>query len=243
MIKKKAFTLAEVLITLAIIGVVAAMTVPSLLQGQQEKATVTALKKAFSTLSNAFTLAVNDNGTPDNWGMIANPSSPMLDKLKPYLNVAKDCTDGSKGCFPTGVNYKYLAPTQGNIGVIDDWNEPALKLADGTLLLGEVNSSDCSSPIGNSTALKNVCGNYYVDINGYKSPNQVGKDVYRFWLTKFGIIPMGNEQQTASYTFSIGCKDKDVTTGFGCAAWVIYNENLDYLHCSGLDWNGPTKCP
>lgn len=31
-------------------------------------------------------------------------------------------------------------------------------------------------------------------------------------------------------------------TGGGCTAWVIFNENMDYLHCDDLSWNGKTKC-
>ena len=53
-LKQKAFTLAEVLITLSIIGVVAAMTVPTLMSNTSNQQHVTALKKAYSTLSNAM---------------------------------------------------------------------------------------------------------------------------------------------------------------------------------------------
>lgn len=51
---KKAFTLAEVLITLGIIGVIAALTLPGLIQGYRKKVTETALKKAYSQLSQAL---------------------------------------------------------------------------------------------------------------------------------------------------------------------------------------------
>lgn len=65
--KKFAFTLAEVLITLGIIGVVAAMTMPSLIANYQEKQRVSQLKKVYSALSQAFVTAVQENGTPDEW--------------------------------------------------------------------------------------------------------------------------------------------------------------------------------
>ena len=54
---KKAFTLAEVLITLGVIGVVAAMTLPSLIQKHNEKVIVTQLKKVYSTFSQAYKMA------------------------------------------------------------------------------------------------------------------------------------------------------------------------------------------
>ena len=57
---KKAFTLAEILITLGIIGVVSAMTMPSLIQNYREKQTVTAVKKAYSEFSQAYAMTVQE---------------------------------------------------------------------------------------------------------------------------------------------------------------------------------------
>ncbi|MDR1168674.1 MAG: prepilin-type N-terminal cleavage/methylation domain-containing protein, partial [Heliobacteriaceae bacterium] len=67
--KSKAFTLAEVLITLGIIGVVASLTMPTLIQDYQEKATVVKLKKIYSMLSQAYQSASMENGDPTNWGL------------------------------------------------------------------------------------------------------------------------------------------------------------------------------
>lgn len=236
-----AFTLAEVLITLGIIGVIASLTVPSLLQGTEEKATVTAVKKTYSTLSNAYKLAEKDEGTPDNWGMDADYTL-MLGKLKPYLNVSKDCLNGSTGCFPAGVTYKHLAASSGDEGfTYDSVGYPKLKLADGTLLYGVFDNGDCTGAPGSSPALQSVCGYYIVDVNGYKNPNQWGKDTFFFFLTKFGIVPWGSVQDD-TYTFASNCSDINNADGSTCAAWVMYNENLDYTHCDGLSWDGPTKC-
>lgn len=63
--RKRAFTLAEVLITLGVIGVVAALTLPSLIQKSTEKETVVALKKFYSESSQAFSLAVEKDGEPN----------------------------------------------------------------------------------------------------------------------------------------------------------------------------------
>ena len=59
--RKIAFTLAEFLIILGIIGVVAALTLPSVIERHQKLETVTKLKKAYSTLSQAIERAKVDN--------------------------------------------------------------------------------------------------------------------------------------------------------------------------------------
>ncbi len=66
-IKKCAFTLAEVLITLGIIGVVAAITIPSLVTNYQKHVVETKLAKFNSTMNQAMRLSMVDNGDPDGW--------------------------------------------------------------------------------------------------------------------------------------------------------------------------------
>ena len=66
-IGKSAFTLAEVLITLAIIGVVAVMTIPTLISDYQKQVTVTKLKVTYSTINQALRLSAIDNGPVSNW--------------------------------------------------------------------------------------------------------------------------------------------------------------------------------
>ncbi len=59
---KKAFTMAEVLITLGIIGIVAAMTFPQLIKNYQAKVYETAFKKAYSNLSKAYLMTQQELG-------------------------------------------------------------------------------------------------------------------------------------------------------------------------------------
>ena len=65
--KKAAFTLAEVLITLGIIGIVAAMTLPMLIAKYQKLVATTQLKRIYSILANAEMLAISDYGDRKNW--------------------------------------------------------------------------------------------------------------------------------------------------------------------------------
>jgi prepilin-type N-terminal cleavage/methylation domain-containing protein len=101
---KKGFTLAEVLITLGIIGVVAALTIPGLVANYQEKVTVTKLKKAYTTLSNAYSLAAIEQGDPLTWFSSTDSETVMtkkfFDNLKPHLQITKDC-NGATGCLST----------------------------------------------------------------------------------------------------------------------------------------------
>jgi prepilin-type N-terminal cleavage/methylation domain-containing protein len=64
---KKAFTLAEVLITLGIIGVVAALTMPSLIINYKKRTTVTQIKKFYTNINQVLKLSEIDNGSADTW--------------------------------------------------------------------------------------------------------------------------------------------------------------------------------
>src|SRR5574344_1468101 len=67
--RRKAFTLAEVLITLGIIGVVAALTIPTLINSYQEKANVSKFLKTYSALNQAFLMATTEYGPVEDWGL------------------------------------------------------------------------------------------------------------------------------------------------------------------------------
>jgi len=239
------FTLAEVLITLAIIGVVAALTIPTLIQNQQERATVTSLKKAYSMLSQAYLSAVNDNGTPDNWGFVTGQAAAnnklMMDTFAPYLKVTQNCGNNT-GCWPS-VTYNYLNTTNASPYSLDTLAGGKAQLSDGTLLyFGTVNATCSDASYGSTPALSNACSIAIVDINGFKNPNQMGYDAFWFIVTKQGVVPMGTKDET-SLNFA-HCTDKSLASasGMDCAAWVIYNGNQDYLHCSDLSWDGKHKC-
>ena len=68
--KRTAFTLAEVLITLGIIGIVAALTLPTLISRYQEKVFITRLEKTYSILVSAYKLAVEENGSSTAWVLV-----------------------------------------------------------------------------------------------------------------------------------------------------------------------------
>ena len=241
-IRRAAFTLAEVLITLGIIGVVAAMTMPSLIQKHREKVTVTRLKKVYSTLSQALVAAINENGTPDLWDSYQYEDEEesedtitrfAVKNLVKQLKIAKDCGYESKGCFVAG-GYKNLAGSAERD--FENLNNRYYKLvlADGTLLAIEGYGA-------NSVADDNRnYGEIWVDINGKAGPNTSGKDLFLFLYKKYKVVPYGYDKTDKSLK-SLGCIPKG-NGGINCTAWVLINENMDYLHCDDLSWTGKKTC-
>ena len=86
-VKYYAFTLAEVLITLGVIGVVAALTLPAVIANHKRLESVSRLKKAYTTISQALTRAQVDNGDISVWDSLATDS---VDDDKDDAKVVKD---------------------------------------------------------------------------------------------------------------------------------------------------------
>ncbi len=252
-LNEAAFTLAEVLITLAVIGIVAAMTIPTLISNYQEKVTVTKLKKVYSVLNQAYSMAIQENGDPTQWGLsnaISVGGSPddedYEEKLSEYFkNATKPLTYILPYLKTDLVDNVIDYPRFSMDGTEFGYFKRYAVLPDGVyIVLSTVISSNCSENFGNNLLLNNVCGEIGVDLNGVNPPNATGKDVFLFYYTKYGIIPMGSKYQTRLRTFASDCNlsQKSNLNGYGCTAWVIENGNMDYLHCDDLSWDGKHKC-
>ncbi len=251
--KHSAFTLAEVLITLAIIGVVAAITIPSVVQKYQERVTVTKLKKVYSTLNQAYQMAVIENGTIDQWGLTLSEKDEesgwyteetmqsfykFWNVMLKYMKSAKICTY-EDDCNLKNFTIKSLDGTE--------WNSKSrvisILLDDGTMLTGgDINNADCNSDFKTSLT-KDVCGDLKFFLNANKSEYTVGKDAFIFYMTKNAIVPVGQNGEN-NHPFATHCSKNTnyKYNGYGCTAWVIQNENMDYLHCNDLDWDGKHSC-
>jgi prepilin-type N-terminal cleavage/methylation domain-containing protein len=169
-IKRMGFTLAEVLITLMIIGVVAMMTIPALISKVNESEWHVAWKKEFSVISQAYKLYLVDNEDVDFGSDITS-----ITKLSPYLKIAS-----TNPTLPD--SNKYLCGD--SAGSPLSWTNAML--ADGSIVYF-INSgwSGCSAySVG-------ACAAIYIDVNGVKAPNTMGKDIYGLYLTKNSVVPMG----------------------------------------------------
>lgn len=222
--RKAAFTLAEVLITLGIIGVVAAMTMPTLLQKHQEQTTVAKVKKFYSLINQALLLAIKDNGYVDEWNFIefnengGLRSSEFVQYLKPYLKISKDCAENT-GCLKYSENIKLL---NGNVHSVNYETNPyfyKMILADGTYIyLRRDNISQNKPCTGTDFGYTNVCGGVWIDINGGNQPNTIGKDIFTFVILKNRIMPDKTDECTLD------------SKGWGCANYILQHGNMNYLH-------------
>lgn len=169
------FTLAEVLITLCVIGVVAAMTLP-MLANYQKKKVVAQLQRVYSVLSNGVKLSEQENGDCASWDYTI-ASDTFADKyLVPYLKLSK--------------NDKFTEVHELD-GVSIDETASHLnrnKTVDYTLVSGEiVHVSTSGTDNGYSTKLR-------VDMNGKLKPNTIGKDIFTFSITPDYGLTIGSDR-------------------------------------------------
>ena len=84
-VMKRAFTLAEVLITLGIIGIVAALTIPALIQNYKNHETEARLAKFYSVVNQAIAMAEVDYGDKIYWFNEGNDKNKRVEWFKKYF--------------------------------------------------------------------------------------------------------------------------------------------------------------
>ena len=152
--KIKAFTMAEVLITLGIIGIVMAMTLPSIIGKYQKKVTVERLKKVYTVISQAVALSVKDHEEVEYWDFELSAQDFMDTYLSPYFQkVASE-----EKTTDTRYSKTYALP-------------------DGTTFKGWMFKNPSPAEHDYTTFYQII-----VDINGEQKPNQLGRDTFIFYL-------------------------------------------------------------
>ncbi len=198
--RKFGFTLAEVLITLGIIGIVAAMTMPTLIQNYKKKVILTHLKKSYAVIQNAFALSAVNNGEFSTWptGESIDVNSYFNIYLKPYFNGVKLCNT-SKDCgYDARMFYNSTLVTTNPTRIL-------FQLNDGTIILFMKNTYDSKDNI--------VYTNYfYMDVNGAKKPNETGKDVFMLQRDSNAINAYNSDICTEND--SSGCLKKIIESGW-----------------------------
>lgn len=210
---KIAFTLAELLITLTVIGVIAAITIPSLVYTIDDMKYREEWKKAFSDLSQATMLLLKDHGeNAINLLVTPNLNDNFRDFYLTYINAVKSCDfpDSYGNCFPAIADIKFKN------------GDPIDASPLGTDTSGVISSSgysisfypydDCNNPRGSY----NVCGWIAVDVNALSPPNVIGRDIFAVWLLPDRIIPWGAKGDDRNDT----CTSS--TYGHSCSAEYLY---------------------
>ena len=231
---KKAFTLAEVLITLTIIGVIAALTIPNLMQKWSDHADVQKVKEAYSILSNALKMAVAENGPVNEW----QEDKPAT--LSKYLRVDRICGAWNQTKYPTqtcsnaGWNqttgtYSTKWPTGG--GWYSTKALHGATFADGETTYNRIFLKNGMSVLFYNYNIGDGYNYFIVDINGVQKPARKGYDWFFFAYDNekmLGKIP--NWYGGSAYCSTTNSVTHNIWDGFSCSNWVLKHGNMDYKY-------------
>ncbi len=190
---KKGFTLAEVLIVLAVIGIIAAITINIINTNIREAEVEAKLKKTVAVLNGAIRKATIDHGASYSWAEMRNPNNldqnvfGVLNKyIAPYIMTLKPMEELT--LKELGYSQNIKNPNGGNFtlaGTITS-KRPRIFLNDGTILLN----------------IQYYAYSYtmVVDINGRKGPNVAGRDVFVLGVDTTKEVPYVKMLQNQRYS-------------------------------------------
>src|SRR5574344_1509496 len=200
-IKRTAFTLAEVLIVLGIIGIVASMTIPTLMNKVAKQEYIAGLKKFYSTQMNGYAQLLADEGvqkledTSVFQSMTSNCYIPSANVT--YCNNLKKYFRFSVVTAPSYQTY-YLKGTKDD----DYTGKKVLAFADGSVMIvggfyksaSKANETESAQIAADGGHMYSEQGYIWIDINGFKKPNTFGRDIFRFQLSGDGkLYPYGGK--------------------------------------------------
>lgn len=170
--KKLAFTMSEFLITLGVIGVVAAIVIPNSIYNYKKIKTAAKLKQTYSIISQGFEMAKKDHGDIEIWDFSSQGygSSFINTYLLPYVKN-RPCTY-SENQIQTG---------NGNFAINTVWVNPYMRcLENGASVVGHTTGSN-----GRFSQV------IYVDINGPQKPNVFGRDIFSLHFSNPNLLNDG----------------------------------------------------
>jgi len=240
--------LAEVLITLGIIGVVAAVTLPSIITNIQNRGYVEGLKKNYSVLQQVTNKIIEEEGPPTAWSWSSSRSDAdnsgndyILNLYKKHLMVARACSNNIYSCPEIPelwsrannrqlIRYKALNGETNPIGVFDCifCRSFPMQLEDGTF----VGITFFTTP---GQILWGRPKMYFtIDVNGSKGPNKVGRDVFFLYMNHNDpsgkILPYVNGviDGSGGGDFSQADTCDKGKSGVSCAYRVISEGKMNY---------------
>lgn len=178
MTAKRGFTLAEILVTLGIIGIVAALTFPTLANNWQRKSYVTQLHKVYNEFQQGFVQLMDEHQAQNvvEAGLYTG-SSYEKNFITHYFDVTQDCGTTSGSCFAS--RYKTI---NGGSGTITTSGYHAL-LSNGAVIafnIDGINKGDENT--------EDFVGTIFVDVNGQEGPNVGGRDMFKLYFYADGTV-------------------------------------------------------
>jgi len=213
--KRTGFTLAEVLLVITIIGVVASLTLPNLITNVQNQQIISKYKKTYNALSTVTNLIKEEDFGGGNFTGPGNSftSNYWKDFFKKHLVYIKEYDSAASnllliGEAGTGIIWsldKTYADTLPNwIGI---YEPPVLVLSDGTFVVFS-GANDFGEII-------------IIDLNGNKPPNTMGLDIFIFG---FNYLPYGFDTEALKpFNYSEPCSKTASTFGFSCGLNILNN--------------------
>ena len=219
--ESKGFTLSEILITLGVIGVIAAITLPTLINKIQEKQFHSKFKKSYAVFSQAAQKIYNEDGefSVYEWTMWGE----YICKLGEHIKIVKS----GVSC---GNKYPYVKWHE-NLQWFNQKGEPMS--CSGNMYYAQWRTFITSDE---TMYMLNSTNQVLIDINGFKKPNRIGKDIYFFNLKSSTNQPFYSSNISVpvgynnDYTKPISITDNNYKTdclsgsGWGCSRMVINNE-------------------
>lgn len=199
---KKGFTLAELLITLTVVGIVAAITIPNLISQYQERALAT----ASDVFQKRLTIALKTMVTQNAMNGYSSTEDFVLNGLSNEMKVIKTCKlDKLYECFSEEFQYGTEQLELSDLKEAwnfdkEDWTTTpyGVVFADGTSAIMLYNDKCPYIDPYNNQADATACISMAYDVNGLKSPNSLNKDLYTInaTLSKSACIAPGLKKAT-----------------------------------------------
>ena len=217
-IYRKAFTLSEVLLALAIVGVISAMVVPGLMDGANRSMLSTQLKNTMTSLNDLAQEQVSGTATKKlKETDFANPATLLGRNFK----FSHACSDDKK-CWAS--TYKAVSG-----GTTVTMSQTGILMANGVAIQYELVEDPTSDENKYSEANPNehYFGKFIVDVNGLDKPNILGRDFFEFMITDRGRIGDNLANEKTKAELLTACKDGSETTA--CPSYLeLNNWKMDY---------------
>ena len=215
----KGFTLAEVLVTLGIIGVVAAMTMPTLVSNHQRTVYVTQLQKVVNELSQAAEKATQENNAISlaETKYNGNNANGARDFLNDNFKVVQNCNTDLTPCFADTYNR-----LDGSVFTLDT-PITVVSLASGASIsvfeqiYMKLNPYDCE--IGDGCYDDHGWYQLQVDVNGSQGPNILGRDL--FYMVLYSDGKVGDNYTGYDYDWALEACQEAGTYGAGCLTRIM----------------------